>query len=66
MKNLILISALIFGFTGLIEASQSKAESEVATAFKKYFDARVNQDWDTVAAMERDSGNSEEKTAEIQ
>lgn len=56
MKNLIIISALIFGFTGLIEASQSKAESEVATAFKKYFDARVNQDWDTVANMESASG----------
>ena len=52
MRNLLVISALIFSFAGVIDAAQSKAESEVAMAFEKYFDARENQDWDTVAAME--------------
>ena len=56
MRNLLVISALIFSFAGVIDAAQSKAESEVAMAFEKYFDARENQDWDTVAAMESASG----------
>ena len=56
MRNLLAISALMFGFTGVIDAAQSKAESEVAMAFTKYFDARENQEWDTVAAMESASG----------
>lgn len=56
MRNLLVISVLIFGFIGVTDAAQSKAESEVAMAFTKYFDARENQDWDTVAAMESASG----------
>ena len=56
MRNLFLISVLIFGFVSIVDAAQSKAESEVAIAFKKYFDARENQDWDAVAAMESASG----------
>ena len=56
MRNLLVISALMFSFTGMINGAQSKAESEVAMAFTKYFDARENQDWDTVAAMESASG----------
>ena len=56
MRNLLVISALIFSFAGVIDAAQSKAESEVSMAFIKYFDARENQDWDTVAAMESASG----------
>ena len=56
MRNLLVISALIFGFIGVTDAAQSKAESEVAMAFTKYFDARESQDWDTVAAMESASG----------
>ena len=30
-------------------SAQTLAESEVSEAFKKYFDARKLQDWDTVA-----------------
>ncbi|MDC0885338.1 DUF4440 domain-containing protein [Gammaproteobacteria bacterium] len=56
MRNLLVISALIFGFIGATDAAQSKAESEVAMAFTKYFDARESQDWDTVASMESASG----------
>ena len=51
MKNLFMVSALMFGFIQAIDAAPSKAEAEVAIAFKKYFDARANQNWDTVAAM---------------
>ena len=40
MKNLLLISTLMFGFVNVVDAAQSKAESEVAMAFEKYFDAR--------------------------
>ena len=40
MRNLLVISALIFSFAGVIDAAQSKAESEVAMAFEKYFDDR--------------------------
>ena len=56
MRNLLVISVLMFSFAGVIDAAQSKAESEVSMAFTKYFDARENQDWDTVAAMESASG----------
>tara|TARA_Y100000813_G_C24095596_1_gene320337 strand:- start:197 stop:682 length:486 start_codon:yes stop_codon:yes gene_type:complete len=56
MKNLFLISALTFGFTQAIDAAASKAEEEVAIAFEKYFDARANQNWDTVAALESATG----------
>ena len=56
MRNLLVISVLMFSFAGVIDAAQSKAESEVSMAFIKYFDARENQDWDTVAAMESASG----------
>ncbi len=33
MRDILAISALMFGFTGVIDAAQSKAESEVAMAF---------------------------------
>ena len=56
MKNLFLVSALMFGFIQVIYATPSKAEAEVAIAFEKYFDARANQNWDTVASMESASG----------
>ena len=46
----------MFGFTQAIDAAPSKAEEEVAIAFEKYFDARANQNWDTVAAMESATG----------
>ena len=52
MKNLFIVSALMFGFIQAIVAAPSKAEAEVAIAFEKYFDARANQNWDTVASME--------------
>ena len=35
MKNLFVISALMFGLIGTIDAAQSKAEAEVETAFAK-------------------------------
>ncbi|MFL2595724.1 MAG: hypothetical protein ACJ0P9_03435 [Flavobacteriaceae bacterium] len=37
-------------------SAQTLAESEVSEAFKKYFDARKLQDWDTVANMESSYG----------
>jgi len=56
MKNLFIISALMFGFVGQIDAANSKAEAEVASAFAKYFQARKNQDYKTVVALESKSG----------
>ncbi len=56
MKHLFIISALMFGFVASIDASQSKAESEVAVAFSKYFQARKDQDYKTVVALESKSG----------
>ena len=57
MKNLFIVSALMFGFIQAIVAAPSKAEAEVAIAFEKYFDARANQKWDTVASLESASGS---------
>ena len=51
MKNLFVISALMFGLVGNLDAAQSKAEAEVETAFAKYFQARKDQDYKTVVAM---------------
>ena len=56
MKNLFIISALMFGFVGQIDAANSKAEAEVASAFAKYFQARKDQDYKTVVALESKSG----------
>ena len=56
MKNLFLVSAITFSFIQIIYAAPSKAEAEVAIAFEKYFDARANQNWDTVASLESASG----------
>ena len=40
-------------FVASIQAdNHTPAEKEVAAAFNTYFEARVDQDWDTVAAME--------------
>ena len=46
-----MVNALMFGFIQAIDAAPSKAEAEVAIAFEKYFDARANQNWDTVAVF---------------
>ena len=55
MKKLSILMCLFF--VASIQAdNHTKAEKEVAAAFDKYFDARVNQDWDTVAAMESAEG----------
>ena len=56
MKNLFVISALMFGLVGTIDGAQSKAEAEVETAFAKYFQARKDQDYKTVVALESKSG----------
>ena len=56
MKNLFVISALMFGLVGTLDAAQSKAEAEVETAFAKYFQARKDQDYKTVVAMESKTG----------
>ena len=56
MKNLFLVSAIMFSFMQIIYATPSKAEAEVAIAFEKYFDARANQNWDIVASLESASG----------
>ena len=56
MKNLFVISALMFGLIGTVDAAQSKAEAEVETAFAKYFQARKDQDYKTVVAMESKTG----------
>ena len=56
MKNLFVISALMFGLVGTVDAAHSKAEAEVETAFAKYFQARKDQDYKTVVAMESNSG----------
>ena len=46
----------MFGLIGTIDAAQSKAEAEVETAFAEYFQARKDQDYKTVVAMESKSG----------
>ena len=55
MKKLSILMCLFF-LVSIQADNHTKAEKEVAVAFNKYFDARVNQDWDTVAAMESAEG----------
>ena len=55
MRNLSIFMCLFF--VASIQAdNHTPAEKEVAAAFNTYFEARVNQDWDTVAAMESVTG----------
>ena len=51
MRNLSIFVCLFF-MASIQADNHTKAEQEVAKAFAEYFDARSNQDWDTVAAME--------------
>ena len=55
MRNLSIFMCLFF-MASIQADNHTKAEQEVAKAFAEYFDARSNQDWDTVAAMESASG----------
>ena len=55
MKKLSIFICLFF-IVSIQADNHTKAEKEVAVAFNQYFDARVNQDWDTVAAMESADG----------
>ncbi|MBD63313.1 MAG: DUF4440 domain-containing protein [Gammaproteobacteria bacterium] len=55
MRKLLILMCLFF--VASIQAdNHTEAEMEVAVAFDKYFNARVTQDWDTVAAMESADG----------
>ena len=56
MKHLFVMTALMFGFVGVADAAHSKAEHEVEAAFNQYFQARKDQDYKTVVALESASG----------
>ena len=56
MKNLSMLLSLMVIFAVQVDAAPSKAEAEVATAFAKYFQARTDQDYKTVVALESASG----------
>ena len=55
MKYITLIFGLLF-FPTLIANAHLKAEQEVLSALEKYFDARNNEDYKTVVALESKSG----------
>ena len=55
MRSLSIFMCLFF-MASIQADNHTKAEQEVAKAFAEYFDARSNQDWDTVAAMESANG----------
>ena len=55
MRNLSIFMCLFF-MASIQADNHTKAEQEVAKAFAEYFNARSEQDWDTVAAMESASG----------
>ena len=56
MKKLLIICTLMFALVPQLEAAQSKAEAAVADAFAQYFQARKDQDYKTVVALESASG----------
>ena len=56
MKNLTMLLSLLVIFAVQVDAAPSKAEAEVATAFAQYFQARTDQDYKTVVALESASG----------
>jgi hypothetical protein len=50
------MTALMFVFVGVADAAHSNAEHEVEAAFNQYFQARQDQDYKTVVALESKSG----------
>ena len=52
-----LLSSLLMLSTGLVFADAHSAdEKKVLAALEAYFDARTNQDWETVVSYESKSG----------
>ena len=55
MKKYLLSSLLVFS-TGLVFADGHSADEKKVLAALEYFDARTNQDWETVVSYESKSG----------
>ena len=56
MKKYLLSTLILFSASFVIADGHTSAEKKVLNALETYFEARNNQDWETVVAYESNSG----------